>query len=92
MNQHEIDVRQFFDDGRIALSGIDFPGTAQLSGGPLRKHAKMMVRELIEEIANLTLKSQERVRQDISDYFSTASLNGASAAKLKQLLMPIINA
>ncbi|MBN3734832.1 AAA family ATPase [Burkholderia sp. Tr-20390] len=91
IGKHESAIRDFFDDGRISFADIDFPRITELSGGQLRKYAKKVVRDLIDEIAKLTLKSQERVRQDISDYFSTASLKGASATKLKELLMPIIN-
>jgi ABC-type lipoprotein export system ATPase subunit len=90
IHYHEVAIRDFFDDARITLVGINFSSLKQLNAGPLRKSAKALVRELIEEIASLTNKSQERVRQDISDYFSTACLSGPAAANLKKLLMPMI--
>lgn len=89
---HEKNIRSFFDDARITLADIDFSATSQLTGGPSRKLAKSLVRKLVDEISGLTLKTHDRVRQDISDYFSTACLNGPSAGALKQLLMPMIRA
>lgn len=89
---HETALRDFFDDSRISASCIDFASTKLLSGAQLRTKAKALVRDLITEISTLTLKSQQRVRQDISEYFATASLNGPSVGAIKGLLMPIINA
>lgn len=91
-NVHEVGLRVFFDDARITLVGIDFAGCKKLTAGALRKKAKALVHELLTEISSLTMKSQERVRQDISDYFSTACLSGTDAPDIKDLLLPMIKA
>jgi hypothetical protein len=90
VHAHEVAIRGFFEDARITLAGINFAGPKGLAAGALRKNAKALVRELIVEISSLTLKSQERVRQDISDYFSNACLSGPAAAEIKKLLLPMI--
>ncbi|WP_447735670.1 AAA family ATPase [Rhodanobacter soli] len=89
---HENGLRDFFDDARINLTGIDFSGTSALTGGVLRKFAKKLVNELIDEVSSLTMKSRERVRHDISDYFSALCLRGVLSSDLKALLMPIMAA
>lgn len=89
---HENGIRSFFDDARITLADIDFAATSTLVSSAARRQAKSQVRKLIEEVSVLTLKSHDRVKQDISDYFSNKCLSGPSAKELKQLLMPLINA
>lgn len=91
INVHEAGIRDYFSDSRISVSSIDLTSLSGLTGGELRKRSKILVRDLIGEISRLTLKSEERARQDISDYFSDVSLNGSSAGAIKQLLLPIIN-
>lgn len=92
LNAQERAVKDFFADGRITLAGIDFKSIAQLQGGEKRKKSKALVREMVKEIANVTLKTPERARQDLSEYFADACLQGVNANQLKALMLPLINA
>lgn len=92
INLHEASLREYFGDARISISQIRFSETTPLKGSQLRKRAKQLVKELVTEISTVTLKSPERTRQDISDYFSNACLTGPTAAAIKKILMPIIHA
>jgi hypothetical protein len=89
---HEAGIRDFFGDSRISVGSIDFYSLQTLVAGARRAKAKHLIKELVSEISNLTLKNQQSIRQNISEYCASAWLKDASAPKIKKLLMPIINA
>jgi hypothetical protein len=91
IQEHETAIRDFFGDARISVGSIDFQSLAGLSGGAKRSKAKSLVKDLIKEISELTLKNQQSVRQNISEYCAAAWLLGKESADIKKLLMPIIN-
>ncbi len=86
------ELREFFNDNRIYLDDIDLGATDSLTGADLRRKCKTMVRELVSSIAQLTVRSDERVRDDISQYFAEKALSGTSEATLTKLLLPMIKA
>lgn len=88
--KHEKALREYFDDHRINLDHIDPAVLNGLTGKQLRDTAKKVVRALIDEISQLTLKGTDKVQEGISDYFTTACLSGKDAPILKQLFMPIL--
>ncbi|MRR50812.1 MAG: ATP-binding protein [Rhodocyclaceae bacterium] len=88
--KHERALQAYFDDHRINLDHLNSDALTGLSGKSLRNTAKANVRTLIEEIAQLTLKGSDRVREGVSDYFAGASLAGKDGPILKQLFLPII--
>lgn len=90
INQQEREVRQYFGDARISISHVKFQELDALANGPLRKKAKALIRNIIDEISAVTLKTPERVRQDISEYFADACLSGVQANSIKSLLLPLI--
>lgn len=87
----ERSLRDYFSDNRITLSGIDFSFMHIKTGGDLRKKSKIVFKEIIQEISQVTLKTTERVRQDLSELFADECLASTTSGKIKGLLMPIIN-
>lgn len=88
--KHEAALMEYFGDSRINLDHLKSSALLGLSGKDLRQRAKATVNSLIDEISSLTLKSSERVREGISEYFAANCLDGKDAAVLKALFLPII--
>jgi hypothetical protein len=86
------ELREFFGDNRISLDDIDLGKIDRLTGADLRKACKNLVRELVSSISQLTVRTDERIRDDISQYFAEKALTGTSEATLTKLLLPMIKA
>ena len=88
----QISLRDYFGDSRISLEDTDLATLYGLSGVELRKKCKALLRQLISHISTLTIRSEERIRDDVSMYFAEKCLSGSEAQVLTELLLPKIKA
>lgn len=89
---HEKRLQEFFGDNRVCISAVTFSPIASHAGGTKRKAAKEIIRKLASDIAGMTSRSEERVKQELAEYFAETCLSDPTGSILKTLMLPLIKA
>jgi len=86
-------INTFFSDSRINISSMDFKSIDSLAKGEKRKKAKSLIKELVKEILEITSRTEDRVRNELSEYFAESYLKDPSlASEIKKKFMPLLKA
>jgi hypothetical protein len=88
--QRERELQTYFRDPRINLGIIDLASLLQLTGPAKRRRAKALVTDIVTHISDVSQRTPDRARQDLSDYFATKWMEGPNAAGVRALLLPLM--